>query len=192
MTNQTTNEFATRLLSLDCASRWTRKGRGRVYINDLENFLGLEVERYNTGNVSYAELDGEKISNSRAKRLLGDLQWAKVWYDITTGEWAWKGIDEDTAEQIIERVTALVEVVDYDAIREELSEALTVYVEFWHAYDAADKDTRAGMRKCGNELQNDVEDILRKGGLHQGRALRGIRRDGPTPERCAELMALLD
>jgi hypothetical protein len=47
---------------------WERDDRKRVYFNDLSQFLGLEVNRYNTGNVSSARLHGDRISNSQAKR----------------------------------------------------------------------------------------------------------------------------
>src|SRR4051812_32498677 len=57
---------------------WERGGRRRVYLNDWATLAGLRVERYNSGNISYAELDGEQISNGRAYKLLSD---AKVYWE---------------------------------------------------------------------------------------------------------------
>ena len=54
------------------ASRWTKGGHDRLYINDAgAELLGLEVDRYKSGNICYATLDGEKISNSAAYRVIG-------------------------------------------------------------------------------------------------------------------------
>lgn len=53
----------------------------RAY-NDL---FGLKITRYGTGNVSSAELDGEKISNSHAKHLIGMSSAAN--FDTSTGKW---------------------------------------------------------------------------------------------------------
>lgn len=60
-------------------SRWTKAGKDRVYINEWTSYIGLDVHRYNTGNISYAELDGREISNSEAARLLNAVY--KVYYD---------------------------------------------------------------------------------------------------------------
>ena len=41
----------------------------------------MRVVRYNTGNISYAELNGEKISNSYATDILS----VKAYIDVNTG-----------------------------------------------------------------------------------------------------------
>ena len=48
--------------------RWQKSGMDRLYIN--ADRLGLECDYYKSGNISYAEFDGEKISNSRASSML--------------------------------------------------------------------------------------------------------------------------
>lgn len=56
-------------------------GKARIYLNSLESLatvFGLVVHLYNTGNISSAYLNGEKISNSRAGKLSG----GKIYYDI--------------------------------------------------------------------------------------------------------------
>ncbi len=58
---------------------WTRPGTGqtRRYINNWSELVGVEVGRYNTGNISWATFDGERISNGEAGRILA----GKVWID---------------------------------------------------------------------------------------------------------------
>jgi hypothetical protein len=60
--------------------RWTKNGLDRLYI-DAEA-LGLEVERYGTGNVKSATWQGEKVSNADARRILA----SKAYIDVETGE----------------------------------------------------------------------------------------------------------
>lgn len=60
--------------------RWTNDGRDRLYF-DVES-LGLDVERYRSGNVRSATLGIAEISNSEANRLLR----CKAYVDIATGE----------------------------------------------------------------------------------------------------------
>ena len=60
--------------------RWTKGNYDRLYINSKD--LGLYVEKYKTGNISYAEIDGEKIPNSKAGRLLS----GKNFIDVKTGK----------------------------------------------------------------------------------------------------------
>jgi excisionase family DNA binding protein len=57
---------------------WERGGCRRVYLNNWSTLAGLRVERYNSGNISYAELNGEEISNAKAFKLLSD---AKVFWE---------------------------------------------------------------------------------------------------------------
>ena len=60
-------------------NRWTKGALDRLYINATE--LGLVVERYKTGNISYAEFRGERIGNSRGAKMIG----TKTFIDINTG-----------------------------------------------------------------------------------------------------------
>jgi hypothetical protein len=47
-----------------------KQGPTRIYLNDWAPLAGLQVDRYKSGNIKWATLDGEKISNARAARLL--------------------------------------------------------------------------------------------------------------------------
>lgn len=87
-------------------SRWTKNDMDRVYINNWARFIGLEVSTYNTGNISSATLDGERISNSEAGRLLGMVE--KVYFDVTDGsvhvKWGWgeaRSMDRDDVKYAI-------------------------------------------------------------------------------------------
>jgi hypothetical protein len=52
-------------------SEWTgRDGKHRVYLS-ICDLMGVETERYKSGNVSYAARNGVKISNAEASRIMG-------------------------------------------------------------------------------------------------------------------------
>ena len=68
----------------DCVhNRETAISSYKVYFNDLETLLGLQVYRYNSGNISGAKQNGQKISNSQAKSILNRLAGTKVFFDLT-------------------------------------------------------------------------------------------------------------
>ncbi len=58
------------------AKRWTKDGMDRLYINP--EILGFIYEKYKTGRIAYAELNGEKISNNRMTKIL----FGKTYIDI--------------------------------------------------------------------------------------------------------------
>lgn len=83
--------------------RWAKGDHDRVYLSSdvAAELIGLEVSRYGTGNVSYAALNGEKISNTRARRILQSIDGA--WMDVRTGEFnAGRYGDADWLEEIEE------------------------------------------------------------------------------------------
>lgn len=47
---------------------WEKGGMRRFYLNWPE-LIGLDVSYYNTGNISRARLNGERITNSEAYRM---------------------------------------------------------------------------------------------------------------------------
>lgn len=69
-------------------SAWECGEMKRYYINDdqLEAVFGLSIDRYKSGNICSASLNGEGISNSKAYKLLG----RGIWYDATTDSWMQK------------------------------------------------------------------------------------------------------
>lgn len=62
-------------------ARWTKGNMDRLYFNIAENGA-LDIDRYKSGNVRRAYLNGEKISNSRANRILA----TRAYLDLKTGE----------------------------------------------------------------------------------------------------------
>lgn len=74
-----------KLVEIGCTV-WEKYGRKRVYINsdeEIEKVFGLSVGRYNSGWISSAFLNGEKISNSQARRLLA----IQSYYDCIAGKY---------------------------------------------------------------------------------------------------------
>ena len=63
---------------------WNEK---RVYLNssEVKKIIGLEVSRYGTGNISGASINGEKCSNSRARKILNELEFGKSYVCCETG-----------------------------------------------------------------------------------------------------------
>ena len=78
---------------------WLAGDKNRIYFNNLHELLGLECGFYNTGNVSWARLNGECISNSKANAILNQCRKGKVWFEA--GEFRSYGIDRDRAAHII-------------------------------------------------------------------------------------------
>lgn len=97
MTNQ--EQLIERLLQ-GGAKRWTKYGKDRIYLRDfLKENSGLEIERYNSGNISSAKLNGEKISNSMAGILLNCID--KAYYDIEKDSFYTGESRQDKVEPII-------------------------------------------------------------------------------------------
>ena len=92
-----TDEQIERLVNAG-ASRWTKYERDRLYIKRLADLIGLSYTKYNTGNISSAELNGEGISNSECNRILAALD--KAYIDLKTNTIYIDGRD-DAAEVII-------------------------------------------------------------------------------------------
>lgn len=72
-------EITTETMEAIGGSRWQKAGKDRVYVNEWSQYIGLEVDSYKSGNICYATLDDEKISNGEAYRLLGAVH--KIYFD---------------------------------------------------------------------------------------------------------------
>lgn len=82
------------------ATRWTKYGKDRIYLNNLlKEKSGLEIDRYNSGNISSAKLNGEKISNSAAGRILNCMEGS--YYDIQKDSFYTGSIRQDEIRPII-------------------------------------------------------------------------------------------
>lgn len=98
--------------------RWTKGNFDRLYVNAED--LGLECECYSGGNIRYAELDGEKISNSWAR----ELKKAKTFIDVKTGE-----IHSDS-ETLKEKVEEIIDQLNEDEEEREKGEGEMLEVLF--------------------------------------------------------------
>lgn len=87
-------------------NRWEKYGKRRIYFNGLATLYGLEADYYNSGNVKYATLDGERVSNSYARDVLYRLGYAKLWYDIDVQDWGTQSLDQEIMDKLISRLTA--------------------------------------------------------------------------------------
>lgn len=77
---QAKNEIDVEALEAKGFSRWTKGNMDRLYFN-LEKAGDLELDYYKSGNLRSADLDGERISNAEACRLLS----VKCFIDLKNG-----------------------------------------------------------------------------------------------------------
>jgi len=97
-------------------NHWEKYGKNRVYFDGskLAVSLGYEWDNYNTGNISYAKLDGEKISNSEMNRVLNSLN-CKLYYDLDDEKFHWytsPGIRQEHIEMGIEFLKEKIEEIN--------------------------------------------------------------------------------
>lgn len=116
-------------------NRWTKKlpnGKvmDRLYIKP--EYLGLELTRYKSGNISSAKFNGETISNSEARRIEG----TKCYVDVATKEVVCDREDLKKAAQ---------EVID-DALSKEKSQE-------------AEKGKKYSVREANGQLTRSKEDL---------------------------------
>lgn len=87
------------------ANRWQKAGRDRLYLSGAgAEIMGLEIDRYKSGNICYATLDGEKISNADGGRALSTYQ--RAYIDLTTG--ALKEVTGKYADFFTEKMSVYV------------------------------------------------------------------------------------
>ena len=67
---------------------WEKNGRKRGYLEAkaIEKALGLEVERYKTGNAKRVIQAGYEISNSKYNKLIGRFE--NHYYDFVSKSWS--------------------------------------------------------------------------------------------------------
>lgn len=97
-TTSTTATYTAEQIEAIGGRRWERGTRVRVYLNDWTALLGIEVDRYGTGNLRSVAVDGEHLSNRKAAGLLS----AKVWWEngriVTDLHQACAGVNLDGAD----------------------------------------------------------------------------------------------
>ena len=84
--------------------RWQKGNMDRVYFNyeELASFYGLEYDGWKF------TVDGEKVSNNSGRYFASTLRNGKFWFDLVSGEFASKDINEKITAKIIDRITEAV------------------------------------------------------------------------------------
>lgn len=74
---------------------WEKNGRKRGYLEAkaIEKALGLECEKYKSGNAKHVIQDGYEISNSKYDRLIGRFE--NQYYDFISKSWSFSLEGED-------------------------------------------------------------------------------------------------
>lgn len=105
-----THATAIKLLSNKLGNRWTKGNHDRVYLTPeaLTSALNLTIDRYGTGSVSSATLDGEKISNNYARQIFESLSHARAYCDARTGEFHWVEFGRE-AGKVAEAIENIIE-----------------------------------------------------------------------------------
>ena len=67
---------------------WEKNGKKRGYLkaDAIEKALGIEAEKYKSGNAKHVVRDGYDISNSRYNRLIGRFE--NQYYDFVSKSWS--------------------------------------------------------------------------------------------------------
>lgn len=74
--------------ALKIGDEWKNEKFHRIYFNGksfyevLEMEIGLSITRYGTGNISSASLNGEKISNGKAFKMIP----RKIYFDVNSNK----------------------------------------------------------------------------------------------------------
>ena len=89
---------------------WERDDDRRIYIDaaDIPELYGLRVERYKTGNVRTATLDGKGISNGYAHELLAQLSAGSFWFDCVKAHWTCRRMSDTDFRRILAGIRARI------------------------------------------------------------------------------------
>ena len=99
---------------------WQKGGHHRVYFDNGSYFYGVRTERYGSGNISSATLDGKKISNSEAKRILSKFAYSKLWFDLNDQKFRTSG---ELSSEMFKKTISRIKVEVRGELGEEIGEA---------------------------------------------------------------------
>lgn len=184
------------------ATRWTKGGKDRLYLNDAgREIVGLELARYNNGNISCARLDGEVIRTSDGGRI---STWAGGAYiDLTTDELVMGTIYAENAYYREEKMTyaekisafiaeleSVEEPVEEPAEEPEAAEAPAIW-ETEVSEEAAIQLSRAANAEyaVGDGIKGKIESAI-KDHIERLRASEAI--DKATYDKAHTLLVLYD
>lgn len=185
------------------ATRWTKGGKDRLYLNDAgRDIVGLELVRYNNGNISCARLDGEVIRNSDGGRI---STWAGGAYiDLTTDElvmgtiYAENAYYRDAKVPYAEKISAFIAELENAEEAEEAEETEeteeTEEAAIWEtevSEEAAIQLSRAANAEyaVGDGLKGKIESAI-KDHIERLRASETI--DKTTYDKAHALLVLYD
>ncbi len=86
-------------------SEWKKGEHHRIYFNNVFELLDAEITYHKTGTFDSVEINGKRISNSKANSI---KQFAKVWYDVKVEAFNCKDIDTELFEQVVTKIKSLV------------------------------------------------------------------------------------
>tara|TARA_Y100000593_G_scaffold74590_1_gene137379 strand:- start:1259 stop:1591 length:333 start_codon:yes stop_codon:yes gene_type:complete len=81
---------------------WENYGFKRLYL-DWHKLINFELGYFNTGNISSAYIDGEKISNNKARKYVV----GKAWINLETKELEVKDLHHEMDIKVIEAIYEL-------------------------------------------------------------------------------------
>lgn len=78
---------------------WEKYGKSRIYFDYefLKELMGLDIDTYKTGNICYASINGEKISNAEGGRWICSLD--RFHFDLQTGKFDGQGNHFDEVKE---------------------------------------------------------------------------------------------
>lgn len=91
----------------DKGNYWTAPGMKRVYFNNLDDQLGLEVTQ-RAGKVTSIFMDGYELGVEENMPVLRTLWKAKLWFDLVALRWCSTGLPEAYRRAIAGRIEASV------------------------------------------------------------------------------------
>jgi hypothetical protein len=139
-------------------SEWIKGDNHRIYFNNIFELLEAEITYHKTGTFDNVKINGQRISNNEAN---GIKQFAKVWYDVKTGEFDYKNLDKIYFEQIVDEIKDKVskipevkKVSEYDMFLETLKKQFDAKgIEYKINDDGSIEATYKGVTKIQTKEQ---------------------------------------
>lgn len=97
-------------------SEWIKNDIHRIYFNNIFELLEAKITYHKTGTFDNVYINDQRISNNEAN---GIKQFAKVWYDVKTGEFYYKNLDKIYFEQIVETIKEKVAAMPEIKVKSE-------------------------------------------------------------------------
>lgn len=164
-------------------NEWKKNDMHRIYFNNFEEMYGMEITRYKTGNLQTVLLDGEKISNSKAQKIISSLSDAKLWYDVSTGEFQ----SQNLSEELFEKFVGIIKSQIVEEVAEQNEEPLETTPEENTVVDTVYEyqQSNGGWSEIGDRMDMFVNLALKN---EQSMAPRQNRQPMTTREEIISAM----